>query len=210
MATAALTLTGIAKSYGRRPVLRDVDLEVLSGETVAILGANGSGKSTLLRLAATIARPDAGTVLVGGANARTEPEAARRNLSVLLQDAPTYAELSPHEHLAWWSRLQGCTVGNAAVEVATLEAGLARVAHRPAGTLSRGQRQRLGIAMALLPDRPLLLLDEPFAALDADGCKWLEARLEARRGATLLALHDERDAGRLADRMLRISGGRLA
>ncbi len=212
MPEPALRLSGVAKKYGRRAVLRDVALEVVAGEAVAILGANGSGKSTLLRVAATLARPDAGHVEVCGVDARAAPEKARAGLSILTQDAPCYAELTPHEHLAWWARVQGRTLTPQAVELLTLEAGLEAAAHKPAGTLSRGMRQRLGLAMALLPERPLLLLDEPFSALDSAGRRWLEERLAARRGptSTVLVLHDEADAARLADRTMRLVGGRLA
>lgn len=207
---AALRLSGVCKSYDGRVVLHDIDLTVEAGETVGVLGANGSGKSTLLRLVATLARPDAGTVEVCGVAAADKPETARRHLSILTQDAPTYAELTPHEHLAWWSRAQGLRLAPATIEAATVESGLGHAAHKPAGTLSRGQRQRLALAMALLPDRALLVLDEPTTALDTEGRRWLETRLATRRGAALMALHDAGEADRLCDRVIRLDGGRLA
>jgi ABC-type multidrug transport system ATPase subunit len=147
-----------------------------------------------------------------GTDARRDPDGARRHASLLLQQAPVYAELTPHEHLAWWGRVRGLHLPADRVEAATLECGLARHAHQPAGSLSRGQQQRLALAMALLPDVPLLLLDEPFTALDEDGRAWLEGRLAARRGtgATLLALHDSTQAARLADATLRLDAGVLA
>ncbi|MES2155624.1 MAG: ABC transporter ATP-binding protein [bacterium] len=205
----ALRLAGIRKAYGRHTILRDLDLDVAAGETVAILGANGSGKSTLLRVCATIARPDVGSIEVGGVDARKEPEAARRKTAILLQDAPAYAELTPHEHLSWWARLHGLGLPGDAIEAATVDAGLAPSAHKPTGLLSRGQRQRLAIAMALLPACEVTLLDEPFAGLDDAGRRWAEARLAGRGGAVLLVVHDESDAQRLADRALRLEGGRL-
>jgi ABC-type multidrug transport system ATPase subunit len=195
----ALRLRGVAKRYGPRAVLRGATLDLAPGETVAVLGPNGAGKSTLLRIAAGLARPDQGTV-----------ESARRP-AFLHQDAPLYDELTPAEHVAWWARLHGLPRDDATVDGRLSEAGLARLAHHPAGTLSRGERQRLAVALALLPDPAVAVLDEPFAALDAVAHAWLESLLAARRGraATLLSVHDEAAARRVADRAVRLAGGRL-
>ncbi|HUR60975.1 MAG TPA: heme ABC exporter ATP-binding protein CcmA [Candidatus Thermoplasmatota archaeon] len=200
----------IHKRLGGRVVLEGCSLAVAAGETVAILGPNGSGKSTLLRVAAATSRPDRGQVLLGGIDVRKDPDKARRKASLLLQQAPVYAELTPHEHLRWWSKVWGLRLPPAAIEQATLACGLGHHAHQPAATLSRGQQQRLALAMAILPDAPLLVLDEPYAALDAEGTAWLDAGLAARTGATLLALHDPGQAHRLADRSCHLAGGRLA
>jgi ABC-2 type transport system ATP-binding protein len=211
VAGPALRLTGVAKRYGPRAVLREVALDVAPGETVAVLGPNGAGKSTLLRIAAGLARPDAGTVEVAGHDARKAPLAVRRACAFLHQDAPLYDELTPAEHVAWWSRLHRLPAADADVDRRLQEAGLARLAHHAAGTLSRGERQRLAVALALLPDPPVAVLDEPFAALDAVAHAWLESLLAARRGrgATLLSLHDEAAARRVADRAVRLSNGKL-
>ena len=103
----ALRLSGVTKRYGARAVLRGLDLEVAAGETVAVLGPNGAGKTTLLRIAAGLARPDAGTVAIAGHDPRTDALAARKACSFLAQEAPLYDELTPQEHVRWWSRLHG-------------------------------------------------------------------------------------------------------
>lgn len=198
---AALRLHQVTKRLGGRTVLRQVSLDVAPGETLAILGPNGSGKSTLLRVAAGQSRPDAGAAERDGA------------ASFLGQDAPAYAELTPAEHVAWWARLWRKPHDAAAVHAALAEAGLLALAHRPAGTLSRGERQRLALALAFLPDAPLLVLDEPFTGLDTVAHAWLESRLAARRAsgkATLLALHGEDAAARVADRVMRLGHGHQA
>ena len=208
MSDAALRLRGVTKRYGARTVLRGLDLDVAPGETVAVLGPNGAGKSTLLRIAAGLARPDAGTVEVAGHDVRKDPLAARKACSFLSQDAPLYDELTPAEHVAWWGRLHRLEGKAPAPDAALVEAGLARFAHHPVRTLSRGERQRLALALVLLPEPSLLVLDEPFAALDAVAHAWLESILIARRSAgasaTLLSLHDEAAAERVADRLLRL------
>ena len=208
-AAAALRLRGVTKRYGARWVLRGLDLDVAAGEAVAVLGPNGSGKSTLLRTAAGLARPDAGAVEVAGHDVRKDPLAARRACSFLSQDAPLYDELTPAEHVAWWARLHGRPADEATTNRTLVEAGLARLAHHPARTLSRGERQRLALTLALLPDPRVLVLDEPFTALDAVAQAWLESLLVARRGrgATLLSLHDEAAAVRVAQRTIRLGAG---
>jgi heme ABC exporter ATP-binding subunit CcmA len=206
----ALRMWEVAKSYGRTQVLRNIELEVAAGESVALLGANGSGKTTLLRVAATLARPSAGSVHVAGIDAGREPERARGRLSFLTQDAPLYPELTPLEHVRWWARAQGIPSPGAAHLLHG--AGLAGVDAKPVRTLSRGQRQRLALTLAFLPDRPLLLLDEPFAALDEAGQSWLEERLQQRHRtgqAILFTAHDHGHARKLADRTVHLRDGML-
>ncbi len=199
----ALWMSGLRKRFGARELWAPLDLTVEAGETVALLGANGVGKSTLLRIAATASRPTAGALVVDGVDAVRSPDQARPRVGLQPQDAPLYAELTPHEHLRWWARLHGVAVDPDATLV---QFGLAQAAHRPSAVLSRGQRQRVALALASLPDPPLLLLDEPFTALDAAGATQVEALLAARRGrkGTLMALHDEALARRVADRVVRL------
>lgn len=209
----ALRLVGVDKHYGERRVLSQVDLVVARGECVALLGANGAGKSTLLRVAATLARPTSGHVEVGGIDARKEPEAARRSLFFLAQDAPLYDELSPMEHVRFWENLRGSPEGgdDAGCLRRLADAGLAPLAHRRAGELSRGQRQRVALAAAEVGEPGLLLLDEPFTALDAGSQVHLTTMIERRRGrgATLVVLQDAAQAARLADRVVTLRHGRL-
>lgn len=200
----ALRLQAVARHYGRRAVLQDVDLALADGEKMALTGPNGSGKTTLLRVAATVLRPTAGTVTVLGTDA-AKGHAARHGLGYLPQDAPVYAELTPAEHLRWWSRLHGEGLDLDTVHAHLADAGLARHAHRPAGTLSRGQRQRLALATAFAPAPRLLLLDEPFTALDAAGQDWLRGRIQAHPGAILAAVHDPAHAA-LFDRTHALTG----
>lgn len=197
--SAVLRLAGVTKRLGGRPVLRGVDLDVAAGETVAILGPNGSGKSTLLRIAAGQSRADQGQTARPG------------TVSFLSQEAPVYAELTPAEHVRWWARLWQRPAGDDAVHATLSEAGLVQLAHRQAGSLSRGERQRLALALAFLPDADLLVLDEPFTGLDTVAHAWLESRLSARRAAgrtTLLSLHGDDAARRVADRLVHLHGGR--
>lgn len=210
--TALLRLRGVTKSYGGRRVLEQVDLEVSAGETVAVLGPNGSGKSTLLRIAANLTYPDQGSVAVLGQDLPHDAPASRGNLAYVGQDPALYDDLTPAEHLRFWSRLRRKPLDAAAGDAALAKAGLAAAAHKPTVTLSRGQRQRLALTLAGLGDPPLVLFDEPFTALDAHGQRDLEETLRGRReagAAILLSLHDLEQARRIATRVLRLDHHRL-
>lgn len=191
-----LQLHGVTRHFGRRLVLKDIDLQIEKGERVALAGPNGSGKTTLLRIAAGTLRPTAGMVT-------TDPA----RIGYLPQDVPVYRELSAADHLRFVAKVRGIPWDDSHSIAQLSAAGLARMAHRPAGTLSRGQRQRLGIALAQIGDPDLLLLDEPWTALDAEGRDWLTDLLDHTDAAVLAAVHDGTPFQ--PDRALLLDGGRL-
>lgn len=195
------------KAYGDRPVLRDVSLSVAAGRVLALLGPNGAGKSTLLRVAAGIARPDAGQVRIGGRPA-DEP-AARRLCGASGHHAGLYGYLTVEENLTFFARLYG--LGAGPVEEALTRFGLAPHRRRPVRELSRGLLQRAGLARALLHDPLVLLLDEPFTGLDAEASRTLRElfpRLRERGRAVLMATHGWAEARELADDALVLVAGR--
>ncbi|MBI4566769.1 MAG: heme ABC exporter ATP-binding protein CcmA [Planctomycetes bacterium] len=208
----ALLLSQVRKGFARRLVLRGVDLAVAPGETVALFGANGAGKSTLLRVAATLLRPDGGAARVCGADAVMERSAARAALGFLghapmLQDA-----LTARENLMLFARLDGLADARRRVNDLIARAGLASRATDPVRGFSRGMAQRLALARVCLKRPRLLLLDEPFTAVDRAGRDFLLALLaEARSGgaAVLLATHDVEAAWSAADRAVLLAGGRI-
>lgn len=206
---ATLRLRAVSKSFAGRRVLRDVHLDVHASEAVAVQGPNGSGKSTLLRIAAALSPPDEGEVEVAGAPVRRDDLAARRAIAYVGQDPALYDELSPSEHVRVWARLRKADLD---VDAVLGDAGLAAAAHRTCGTLSRGQRQRVALVLALLGDPRVLVLDEPFTALDAAGEAWLGNALGHRRAAgcaLLVAVHDPAQADRLLARTVRLRDRRL-
>ena len=200
-----LEARGLERRFGRRVVLRDIDLRVGDGDRVVLVGPNGSGKTTLLRLLAGVLRPTAGTVRHDGIDPATPR--GRAGLALVAHDAPAYPELTVREHIDWWVRVHGATPPRHDV---VDDAGLGRLADRSAGELSRGQRQRLAIAMALAVQPTTLLLDEPSTALDEDGRAWMTDRA-LRLGATLVvATHEPGLAAALDATVHHLHGGTLS
>jgi thiamine transport system ATP-binding protein len=187
---------------------------VEAGARVAVLGPSGSGKSTLLSLIAGFARPDRGRILWQGRDI-TDAPVATRPISILFQDGNLFPHLSVFDNVALGLRpdLRLSSDQRDRVAQSLTDVGLGDMGDRRPATLSGGQQARVGLARMLLRDRPLALLDEPFAALDpglrAEMLALLKS-LSERRGLTLLmACHDLRDAERLCDRLWLLEVGKL-
>jgi len=151
---------------GRR-VVRDLDLQLAKGEVLGLLGVNGAGKSTTLRMIAGLLAPSAGVIRIEGEDLQEHPELARRRIGYLPEVAPLHAELSVAEFLAFCARLHGLErEAEAAVARAIERCGLGDVRQRLIGALSKGFRQRVGLAQAILHDPELIVLDEPASGLD--------------------------------------------
>ena len=201
---------GFTKVWAGRPAVDHLTLTVARGEAVALLGPNGSGKTTTLKAAAGLLRPTSGTVAVGDPpRSAAEPE-ARRSLSYLPQRVRFPDALTGMEAVEFYRCLREAS--RERVPEVLRFASLNGASGRPVGTYSGGMIQRLGLAVAILPDAPILLLDEPTAALDPDGLCAFYGLVERRRseGRTLLfTSHQLGDAERLADRFAILVEGRL-
>lgn len=215
---AALEAVGVSRSYGSVRALRGVDLRISQGETVALVGESGSGKSTLLRLFLRLEEPSAGELRIGGSPASSlDPIALRRRTGYVDQTGG----LLPHwtvgrnvELVPWllgWEPGRRRRVADGLLE----RVGLDPLRYRdryPLG-LSGGERQRVAFARSLAADPPVLLLDEPFGALDALTRADLQAGFRDLQAAlaktVLLVTHDLSEAFRLADRVAVLRGGRL-
>ena len=210
---AALKLEGVRFSYGETAMA--FDLTVAAGEIVAIMGPSGSGKSTLLNLVAGFSAPSSGQVIIGGRDVTSEPP-AERPVSMIFQENNLFAHLdvAANVGLGRSPSLKLDAGDRAAVAAALDRTGLAGKERRLPRELSGGERQRVALARALVRDRPVLLLDEPFAslgpALRGDMAD-LVGELHAETGmTTLLVTHSPEDALRIAPRLVFIDGGRIA
>ncbi len=209
--TAMIRFEDFSKRYGDHTAVEALSFGVEPGEAVALLGPNGSGKTTTLKGAAGLVRPTSGRVFVGEPEQEVCLPAARRAISYLPQRVSFPEALTGREVVEFYRRLRG-TDASRSGEVLRL-ASLNGASSRPISTYSGGMIQRLGLAVAALPDAPVMLLDEPTAALDPEGLCAFYGLVERRRreGRTLLfSSHQLGDVERLADRFLLLIEGRLA
>ncbi len=205
-----LVITGLTKSFEGRQVLAGLDLTVSAGESVALLGGNGSGKTTTLRSVVGLAIPDGGRIFVDGIDALARPKQARERLSFLPQKSVFPPVLRVCETLLVTARLRGLSETRVADEIE--RCGLSKIADQSVATISGGERQRVGLAVALLPDVPLYLFDEPSANLDPAS---LEIFFDRARGlfeegrSVLFTTHVGADVEALATRVEVLAEGRL-
>ncbi|HEY1815370.1 MAG TPA: ABC transporter ATP-binding protein [Kofleriaceae bacterium] len=208
-----LQLAGITKSFGERAALRGVTLDVGAGELVLLVGRNGAGKTTLLRIATGFLDPDDGTATIDGISLATERARAQRRLGYLPEHAPAPPELTVREHLMLRAQLKRARGPRAAVGAAMASTAVTSEADRRIGTLSKGYRQRVGLADALLGQPALLVLDEPTGGMDPVQTRELCAHLAgiARAGsrAVLVASHAIADLEPIATRVVEIADGVL-
>ena len=200
----------LAKSFGANRAVESLTLTVGAGEVVALLGPNGSGKTTSLKAAAGLIRPTSGEVLVGEPGRSAAHPEARRAISFLPQKVAFPESLTGREVVEFYRRLRGAPA--ARTDEVLHVAALNGAAGRQVGTYSGGMTQRLGPAVAVLPDAPVLLLDEPTSSLDADGLNAFYGLVDLRRrlGRTVLfTSHQWGDVERLADRVAVLVEGKL-
>jgi len=212
-AQAGLTISfrNAEKRFGSLVALRRISLEISPGEFVALLGPNGSGKTTLLRMAAMLARPTSGSVQYPN-DAELSTTAIKLRIGMVGHFTMLYDELSAEENLCFFANLYGLENPVARARAALEPAELSSRARDLVRTFSRGMRQRLAIARALLTSPALLLLDEPAAGLDRAGIAWLARTVAALRksGVTIImSSHEQSAALALATRAIAIRGGAL-
>jgi iron complex transport system ATP-binding protein len=211
--SAPLELSGLSVDIARRPVLRDVDLVLATGEVVGVIGANGSGKTTLIRAALGLIRPAAGEARLAGQAARALSPPRRAALAGYLPQERRVAWNMPAERVAALGAARAAPAAALALARAALaEVGLADLAGRGVRDMSGGERARVLLARLLVTGAPLLVADEPAAGLDADAALRVMAILRARAAAgaaVLVTLHDLTLAARACDRLAVLAGGRL-
>jgi heme exporter protein A len=209
-AAAALEVDGVWKYYGDFPALRNIKLTIEPGSTVALLGRNGAGKTTLLRIIAGLSKASEGGVRIQGADVRKE--ATRRRIGVLGHGISLYDELSATENLVLFAKLYGLENPQARALEWLERTGLDRVRDGLVREFSRGMRQRLAVARAFIHEPEVLLLDEPFTALDDRAIAVLQSLLgdaHAIGRTIIMSTHQLREALELATHVALIQRGQL-
>jgi heme exporter protein A len=205
--SVGLRFEKVDKRYGAVYALRNLSLAIRAGECVALAGRNGSGKSTFLRIASNLTRPTRGTLSFSGIAENQNP-----SVGFVAHTAMVYDELTAAENLTFFAKLLGVTNRKDRVAELLREVGLGERRDAMVRTFSRGMRQRVAVARALLAAPSLLLLDEPATGLDVEGTAWLTEHLRKLRdsGCTIvMSLHGESEVARLASRAVRLEGGSI-
>ncbi|MGW1877766.1 ABC transporter ATP-binding protein [Streptomyces sp. NPDC001975] len=204
-----IDVSSLSKSYGKKRVVDELSFTVAPGTVTGFLGPNGAGKTTTLRMLLGLTRPDAGTALIEGRPYHEHPDPLRV-VGALLDARWAHPKRSARAHLEWLAaanRIERRRVGEVLEQV-----GLTAVADRPAGTFSLGMAQRLGLAVALLGEPRVLVLDEPVNGLDPEGIAWMRGmiRAQAAEGRTVLvSSHLLAEMALTADHVVVIGQGRL-
>jgi ABC-2 type transport system ATP-binding protein len=208
-----LAVRSLAKRFGDVVALQDVSFEVARGEIVGFLGPNGAGKTTTLRILSTYLTPDAGTATVGGHDSAREPMAVRRKLGYLPEHPPLYLDHTVREYLGFCAALRGVPRRRraAAVDAAVARCGLTEVRDRLLGNLSKGFRQRVGLAQALVHGPEVLILDEPTVGLDPQQIREIRELIRALAGehTVLLSTHILPEVAAVCGRVVIVHRGRV-
>jgi ABC-2 type transport system ATP-binding protein len=209
-----VSAAGLGRRFGDSWAVREVSFEVGAGEVLGLLGPNGAGKTTIVRMLAALIAPTEGRAEVDGIDATTDPDGVRARVGVLTESPGLYEKLSAARNLDYFGRLHGMPASLRAERVESLLRlfGLWERRDDQAGTFSKGMKQKLAIARALLHEPAALFLDEPTAALDPEAAFVVREAIATlrREGRTIiLATHNLDEAGRLCDRIAFIRGGLL-
>ncbi|RHW18442.1 ATP-binding cassette domain-containing protein [Sphingomonas gilva] len=211
----AVRFEGVTKHYGDTAALAGIDLDIAPGSFVALVGSSGSGKSTLLKTINRLIAPTAGRVFIdGGDVAGEEPHRLRRRIGYVFQNIGLLPHMTVAENIAIGLRIDGRAENGRVAELLEMVDLPADFARRMPDALSGGQRQRVGVARALATEPDLMLMDEPFGALDPVTRDQLGERVRALHDqlglTTLLVTHDMAEALLIADRVLVMDHGRIA
>jgi len=203
---------GISKSFGNILALRGIDLKVKKGEFITIVGPNGAGKTTLLKILSTLMKPTLGKGRIVGFDLREEEKNLRRNIGMLSHFTFLYENLTAYENLKFYGGLYQVRNIEKEIKRVIQEVGLETRLHDTVRTFSRGMKQRLSIARAIIHNPSLLLLDEPYTGLD----QWSEKRLKSilrrfhSKGKTIIiTTHNLSSSLELGDRVIILSSGKI-
>lgn len=207
-----IEVEGLTKRYGGVAAIEDVSFSVASGEVVGFLGPNGAGKSTTMRIIAGSLGASAGVARVGGFDVAEQPRKVQTLLGYAPEVPPVYGNMTVRDYVAFAGTLKGVSDVAAATGLAIERVGLGSVAHRLIDNLSKGYRQRVGLAQALVHDPKVLVLDEPTSGLDpaqrVEIRKLIEELAQGDR-TVILSTHVLAEIEAICDRVMIINGGRI-
>lgn len=211
--TAMIEARGLSKFYGNFAATRDVTFSIPQGQVAAFLGPNGAGKSTTMKLLTGFLAPSEGEAFIGGYNVSTDRIAAAELVGYLPENGPLYPEMTPKGLLRYCGAARGLSAGTLAerLDFVAQKCSLGDVWGKPISKLSRGYKQRVGMAQALLHDPKVLILDEPTSGLDPNQTFQVRdlIRSLAKTKTILLSTHILTEVKAVCSRVILINGGRL-
>jgi len=209
-----IRVQNLSRNYGDLKAVDDVSFEIDRGEVVGLLGPNGAGKSTVMKLLTGYLEPTSGSIRIAGVDLAEDPLAGRKKIGYLPENCPVWPEMAVIDFLEYAADLHGMAEGERprAVAEAIRSCGLAEKARDPIRTLSRGYRQRVGVAQAILHRPDIIILDEPTSGLDPSQIHHMRALIRdlARNATVLLSTHILQEVQAVCERVLILRAGRVA
>ncbi|MBT8321420.1 MAG: gliding motility-associated ABC transporter ATP-binding subunit GldA [Eudoraea sp.] len=205
----SIQVAGISKFYGKQKALDDISFDIKKGEIVGFLGPNGAGKSTMMKILTTYSKAHSGAAMVNGFDVEKDSRGVQQSIGYLPEHNPLYLELYVREYLTFNAEVYG--VPKDRIDTVIAETGLESESHKKIGQLSKGYRQRVGLAAALLHDPEVLILDEPTTGLDPNQLQEIRKLIKkmARSKTILLSTHIMKEVEAICDRVLIIDKGKL-
>ncbi len=203
----------LSKFYGEFVAIKDISFSIPEGQIVAFLGPNGAGKSTTLKILSGYLAPSGGTAAIAGLNVSDQRQEAVKKLGYLPENGPLYGDMTPRALLQFFGEVRGLQKENLEDQIINVieKCGLHQIMEKPIGKLSRGYKQRVGLAQALLHDPDVLIMDEPTAGLDPNQIRDFRKNIRelARKKTILLSTHILQEVEAVADRVILINNGIL-
>ncbi|UGV39727.1 ABC transporter ATP-binding protein [Methanococcoides orientis] len=209
-----LSLSNVSKSYGNVPVLKGIDLDIKKGEFLAILGSNGAGKTTLVKIMSTLSSPSEGSVEINGHDVADDPVSVRSMIGMISHETHLYNDLSAEENLRFFGKMYGISAGDLEDRINELleQVELTGRSDDRVATFSRGMKQRLSIARALIHEPQLLFLDEPYTGLDQHASRTFEnvlRDLDPEDTTRVMVTHDITNTFKMCSRVLILDNGKV-
>jgi heme ABC exporter ATP-binding subunit CcmA len=209
-----ITINNLTKNFGRKQVLKNLDLNIKKGEFLTIFGPNGAGKTTLIKIISTLSRPNSGDIKIGEFDFSEDQTDIRKIMGVISHNLYLYDELTARENLRFYGRMYSYPAVDLETRIDSLlnEIGLQYRMHDRVGTFSRGMKQRLSIARAILHKPTILFLDEPYTGLDQHASQILTRilkRLKSKNRTIIMTTHNIEQGFALCDRVAILTKGKI-
>ena len=205
-----IEVSNVSRIFGTFRAVNDVSFSIPTGQIVGLLGPNGAGKTTTMRMITGFLKPPSGTIKIDGTDITEKPVESKRKIGYMPESAPLYGDMIVDDYLRYIARMQQQDE-NVKVPLLCRECGLEEVMHKNIGELSRGYRQRVGLAHALMNDPEILILDEPTSGLDPNQVEDVRALIKeiGKTRTVIISTHILSEVEMLCSRVIIISGGKL-